>query len=72
MKWIPCSERLPELDLDVLVCFAPPYSYYEVMQLSVIGQGDEGLWWFGADSPSDLDHVTHWMPLPEPPATENE
>lgn len=57
-QWIPVSERLPELGL------------------SVIGVGGESspreMWldlnhqWHMADG-SEVDLVTHWMPLPEPP-----
>lgn len=57
-RWIPVSERLPELGL------------------SVIGVGGESspreMWldlnhqWHMADG-SEVDLVTHWMPLPEPP-----
>lgn len=59
-RWIPVSERLPELGL------------------SVIGVGGESspreMWldlnhqWHMADG-SEVDLVTHWMPLPEPPVS---
>ena len=77
MKWIPCSERLPELDVSVLVYFAHDFSsYMEVAALTEFGaylryQGEAAklMWWSG-EIPSDLDSVTHWMPLPEPPEEE--
>lgn len=62
MRWIPCSERLPDPGINVL--------YFTK-------HGDEPLigsrrkldeqWYWGSDF-GDYDHmVTHWMPLPEPP-----
>lgn len=59
-RWIPVSERLPELGL------------------SVIGVGGESspreMWldlnhqWHMADG-SEVDLVTYWMPMPEPPVS---
>lgn len=67
-RWIPCSERLPELNEMhqsecVLVCALSDnwigMAYY-------IGTG-----WAFADAQTkprlDMVEVTHWMPLPEPP-----
>lgn len=60
--WIPCSEGLPEKDVNVLVCddsdnlFVYSLTYY----------GDEYMWEddYGYWIPSEV--VTAWMPLPEP------
>lgn len=59
-NWISVKDRLPEFDVEVLVCLNNPYSvftaeYYkgEFDLLGYIGNGK--------------DSVTHWMPLPEPP-----
>ena len=49
--WIPCSERPPEVGVEVLV-----YSRSSGMAVDYY---DRGL--FG------YSDVTHWMPLPEPP-----
>ena len=63
-RWIPCSERLPEYGLDVLVYTK---SWEEHIQVAHIQY--DGIMWELSDgefyfSQSD---VSHWMPLPEPP-----
>ena len=64
-KWIPVTERLPEEDADVLCCrgnhigaLIDVYTY----------QGD-GKWEdsYGYWNYTDIEGITHWMPLPEPP-----
>ena len=62
-RWIPVSERLPELDEDVLVI-------EEDGGMLVANRNDRGNWGhsFGSGGPSDgRAWPTHWMPLPEPP-----
>ena len=56
-KWIPCSERLPENRLYVLVTYK--YEY---------GLIDHGITWYGqAEEKWDTSReVIAWMPLPEP------
>ena len=58
MKWISVKDRLPELFADVIVC----------RRGSAVGPGrriTDG-WWkvFG----TRVKDVTHWMPMPDPPA----
>lgn len=70
-RWIPCSERLPELDEDgysqkVLACFGN-YSGCDILEY----RETEGIgkWYIGDmdDSPEDIGvMVLAWMPLPEP------
>ena len=62
-KWIPVTERLPESGKCVLI-------------YSKEGMVAEGSYWaFNKKwtqyrwSVKDLQNVTHWMPLPEPPET---
>ena len=70
-KWIPCSERLPELDEDgysdkVLVCFAN----FTGCEICEYRECDDCHGWYVGDTddnPEDIGiHVIAWMPLPEP------
>ena len=70
-RWIPCSERLPELDEDgysdkVLVCF----SNFTGCEVCEYRECDDCHGWYVGDSddnPEDVGvHVIAWMPLPEP------
>ena len=59
--WIPVTERLPEENVRVLVCFRfTDYSQIE-MDTDRIEKGKWHRW---------SKYVTHWMPLPEPPKGE--
>ena len=58
MEWISVNDKLPELFADVIVC----------RRGSAVGPGrriTDG-WWkvFG----TRVKDVTHWMPMPDPPA----
>lgn len=58
-RWIPCSERLPELKTECLITFLS-WSGYPVIDIdSYDYDGEDG--WF-----SHMDKVIAWMPLPEP------
>lgn len=66
-RWIPCSERLPEYGVDVLVYSKSWEDHIQVAHIQY-----DGIMWELSDgefyfSQSD---VTHWMPLPEPPESE--
>jgi hypothetical protein len=61
-RWIPASERLPDAEKSVLVCYmcGLPRIY--------IGLRRRGNHWSVPDAGTyDTSLVTHWMPLPEPP-----
>lgn len=63
--WIPCSERLPEEQEDVLVYMKS--GMYKSIHIGYAYNGGDwlidGEFWYEEGDPS----ITHWMPLPEPP-----
>jgi hypothetical protein len=59
-KWIPVTERLPDAWVDVLSCDRNK-------NLTVDCVDKKGKWY---SEYTDLEEVTHWMPLPEPPKGE--
>lgn len=74
--WIPCSERMPEDGVDVLIWFEYfQYGNCNCMQkkygVSYTSNGEwsgsvNGLRWWRQMK------VLYWMPLPEPPESEEE
>ena len=69
-KWIPVTERLPEVNKYVLGCFKngsmTAVCFFEIDENITFWRActDEG-WEADCDS-----EPTHWMPLPEPPKEE--
>jgi hypothetical protein len=63
-NWISTKERLPESFRPVIVCREKAKGEYVIEQ----GCKDVGDWWkvYGTRTKK----VTHWMPLPHPPAEE--
>lgn len=61
-EWIKCSERMPNDFEDVLVS--------DGGNVEVMWRDCDGFWdcWAPRNSNIDIDDVTHWMPLPEPPS----
>lgn len=74
VHWIPCSERLPETDADVLVWFEYfRYGEYNRMyQTYNIGNYIEryDLWMVGHETGWRDLRVIAWMPLPPAPESE--
>lgn len=64
LNWIPVTDRRPPNGTPVLICRRRPGGELVVEQ----GCRDVNGWWkvYGTRTKS----VTHWMPLPTPPATE--
>jgi hypothetical protein len=56
MEWIRCTDRIP-----------PCYGYYLVYAPDADGVQFE-LWEDGGWDNYQHNEITHWMPLPEPPA----
>ena len=61
-SWIPCSERLPEKDMSVLISAQGHRvtAYYDSVKRVFMLTETEGLFY-------SMSAVTHWMPLPEVP-----
>ena len=65
MKWIPVTERLPEENDDVL-CYRG--NHIGVLMDVYTYKGDNK--WedsYGYWNYTDIEGITHWMPLPQPP-----
>ena len=60
-RWIPVSERLPELDQDVLAIVEG-----DIVTGHFYQQWD-GEIYFSSDDEGAMMVATHWMPLPNPP-----
>ena len=74
-QWIPCSERLPEVNGRYLVtrgltaCGALWNRVYIINYSDLMGLKSERIWWDGNVGKSDferIDDVIAWQPLPEP------
>ena len=77
-EWISVDERLPEIregghTSPTVLVFVPKWAIKDYQPIRF------GYWvgsllneWRIEGSPSNLtDHITHWMPLPDPPQQEN-
>ncbi|HFZ1674455.1 TPA: DUF551 domain-containing protein [Klebsiella pneumoniae] len=63
-RWIPVSERMPELDTRVLLYFS---NYGGHIEDGCIGDDGDGPYHYLFDGDSLQYEPTHWMPLPAPP-----
>jgi hypothetical protein len=62
-QWVSVEDRLPESGIEVLTWGShshPSISYYSTLDSK----------WNDAADPAWLTGITHWMPLPTPPAKE--
>lgn len=67
MKWIPIEESVPELGQRVLCTDGHcVFEQYRVPPSCVYGI------WDRMGMKSEMQEVTHWMPLPDPPGEEGE
>ena len=69
MEWIKCSERMPPNSLDVTL-FSPTLGVFNgYFWPSKIGSESVGFYSNSGEHDDGLKaDVTHWMPLPPPPA----
>lgn len=69
--WIPCSERMPEREVNVLIYV----SCWKDIPDQVAHMQYDGIMWELSDEEYYFpqEDVTHWMPLPpDPPKEDNE
>ena len=75
-RWISVEERLPELCQNVLVSdgkwsgegWLDRYDWHDPNREDVVYTSPKPMdFWCMPGCKVDEDHVTHWMPLPEPP-----
>lgn len=64
-RWIPCSEKLPKVDCNVLICDKTREKPYEGCLMK---NGE----WTDYNFYIESENVTHWMPLPKKPKKEDE
>jgi len=70
-QWVKCAERLPtEGDGPVLMCFLEPFfgNFTQVLEAGYYDQESEAWRFWTLDREVKGGGVTHWMPLPNPPA----
>ena len=69
-RWVPVGERLPEIDVQVLVwqqgCISPEIGWREHRPYYIV---PETIWTLGdeLDKGYPPEKITHWMPLPIAP-----
>ena len=57
--WIPCSERLPEDERNVLI------TYYDDITIGWYRKSENTWMIYEGETNAEPDEVTAWMPLPE-------
>lgn len=66
-QWIPCSERLPDIMVPVLITMKRGKGYNQEPFQSVGYLDANGYtWWCAHDGTCTNQTVLAWMPLPEP------
>ena len=69
-QWIKCSERLPDKAGEYLVVHQTRYCNAPWANVVVAANYRYGDWFCYQTNYTLCDFVTHWMPLPAPPAEE--
>ena len=65
-RWVPVTERMPEIEQRVLVLDRHGNAMVRTL-LCLAGEKGPS---FRPDGLVPRKHITHWMPLPEPPETD--
>ena len=68
--WISVSERLPDVQVNVLLSRPPEHRQSRLRIMRLIDQGYEQYWADDIGDTSPINSYSHWMPLPEPPEVE--
>lgn len=68
-SWIPCSERLPEDNVNVLgnITITVNTNIAKPKQRTIFAKHDRVFGWTTANGYPIVGKITHWMPLPNPP-----
>lgn len=70
MKWISVKERLPDIDVNVLI-YTPNEKCVQMACRINYGntdyKGNTFVWFYPENNGWTEANVTHWMPLPNPP-----
>jgi hypothetical protein len=70
VKWKPI-ESAPRDGTPIIVCYAPHYTSNGFLPVAVrwrsFHPNAKGKELFRDSAGAKVEHVTHWMPLPEPP-----
>ncbi|WP_367275722.1 DUF551 domain-containing protein [uncultured Cedecea sp.] len=66
MKWVKCSERMPEINQEVLIRI-PVCECHNIESGKYMGNGRFLGAWFSYRGANCAYAVSHWQPLPPPP-----
>lgn len=71
-SWIPCSERMPEDNVNVLgnITITVNTNIAKPKQRTIFAKHDRVFGWTTANGYPIVGKITHWMPIPEPPKGE--
>lgn len=71
MKWISVKDRIPDYDVDVLICFKGGLSGKPVMKVDRLIRDEPFDYpvckWRNSVFEAETHNEILWMPLPEPP-----
>lgn len=75
-RWIPVTERLPDVDGRYLVFYGGDYPFVSTIRFGWKSKRGVPKGWYRFDHEdgniSQNKYITHWKPLPAPPMEEDE